>query len=324
MRAVFVYSLESGKATQITDGMSDARPPVFDTNGKYLYFAASTDVGLRVGGCDLSGTNHPVDPQRLCRRCCANDLPSPLAPESDEEKADEKKEGDAKAESAGKTDEKPDEKDAKADEKPDDKKPKKAPVVGADGPGGDRAAGAGDADPGAQLRRPAGGQDRDPLPAGGAGRGRWTRRSGAKFTLQKFDLSKRKTEKIAGRRRGRSGGGERREADGAARESSWVIAPTAAPPKPGEGALKLADMEVYVDPGPSGSRCTARCGASSETSSTTRTLHGLDLETPRSATTSRTWTSMRSRGDLNYLFEEMLGEHDLRPHVRLRRRLART
>ncbi len=43
--AVFVYSLEKGKSAQITDGMSDARNPVFDANGKYLYFTASIDSG---------------------------------------------------------------------------------------------------------------------------------------------------------------------------------------------------------------------------------------------------------------------------------------
>ncbi|HWA84001.1 MAG TPA: hypothetical protein VG820_11225, partial [Fimbriimonadaceae bacterium] len=41
---VFLYSLESGKATQITDGMSDAKSPIFDANGKYLYFLASTNT----------------------------------------------------------------------------------------------------------------------------------------------------------------------------------------------------------------------------------------------------------------------------------------
>ncbi|MGH9801946.1 MAG: S41 family peptidase, partial [Blastocatellia bacterium] len=40
--AVFVHSLETGKATQITDGLSDARYANFDKNGKYLYFTAST------------------------------------------------------------------------------------------------------------------------------------------------------------------------------------------------------------------------------------------------------------------------------------------
>ena len=43
--AVFVYSVESGRSTQITDGLSDARYPAFDKNGKYLYFTASTNAG---------------------------------------------------------------------------------------------------------------------------------------------------------------------------------------------------------------------------------------------------------------------------------------
>jgi tricorn protease len=45
LSAVFLYSLADGKSTQLTDGLSDARYPVFDADGKYLYFAASTDVG---------------------------------------------------------------------------------------------------------------------------------------------------------------------------------------------------------------------------------------------------------------------------------------
>ena len=42
--------IEQKKAFQVTDGMSDARYPVFDRNGKYLYFTASTDVGLSAVG----------------------------------------------------------------------------------------------------------------------------------------------------------------------------------------------------------------------------------------------------------------------------------
>ncbi len=60
MRAVFVYSLETGKESQITDGISDARYPVFDKGGKSLFFAVSTDVGLSAGWLDLSSFQHPV------------------------------------------------------------------------------------------------------------------------------------------------------------------------------------------------------------------------------------------------------------------------
>ena len=50
LRAVFVYSLDDHKITQITDGMSDGLYPGFDKNGKYLYFTASTNTGLSPAG----------------------------------------------------------------------------------------------------------------------------------------------------------------------------------------------------------------------------------------------------------------------------------
>src|SRR5262249_45466783 len=49
MCAVFVHSLESGKSSQVADGLSDARFPNFDKNGKYLYFTASTNAGPTTG-----------------------------------------------------------------------------------------------------------------------------------------------------------------------------------------------------------------------------------------------------------------------------------
>src|SRR5436190_21719727 len=66
--------------------MSDARSPCFDKNGKYLYFTASTDVGPTTGWLDMSSFNHPVT-RSVYVVVLNKDLPSPLAPESDEEKA---------------------------------------------------------------------------------------------------------------------------------------------------------------------------------------------------------------------------------------------
>ncbi len=89
-RAVFVYSLEERKATQVTDGMSDALYPNFDKNGKYLYFTASTNMGLATGWLDMTSIDRPVT-RAVYVAVLRKDLPSPLAPESDEEKAEEKK-----------------------------------------------------------------------------------------------------------------------------------------------------------------------------------------------------------------------------------------
>ena len=80
-----------------------------------------------------------------------------------------------------------------------------------------------------------------------------------------------------------------------------------APPKPGEGPLKLDAMEVYVEPEPCGSRSTTRPGASSVTSSTTRTIHGLDLDKAKKKYAPYL-DGIASREELTYLFEECLGE----------------
>ena len=89
MQAIFIYSLDTAKTTQVTDGMSDASAPVFDKSGKYLYFLASTDDGPTHGGIDLSILSHGNITSSVYLAVLRKDLPSPLAPESDEEGAAE-------------------------------------------------------------------------------------------------------------------------------------------------------------------------------------------------------------------------------------------
>jgi tricorn protease len=54
LRAVHVYSLESGQKSQISDGLSDARHAAFDKGGRHLFFTASTNQGLGTGWLDMS------------------------------------------------------------------------------------------------------------------------------------------------------------------------------------------------------------------------------------------------------------------------------
>ena len=85
MHAIFAYSLDQAKSLQLTDGLSDARFPAFDQKGQYLYFTASTDVGPTTGWLDLSSINRPIT-RSAYLMVLRKDQPSPLAPESDEEK----------------------------------------------------------------------------------------------------------------------------------------------------------------------------------------------------------------------------------------------
>jgi len=84
MGAVHLYSLAEAKSHQITDGMSDAANPVFDADGKYLYFTASTNSGQSLG-LDIQATSR-TSTSSIYLAVLDAALPSPFAPESDEEK----------------------------------------------------------------------------------------------------------------------------------------------------------------------------------------------------------------------------------------------
>ena len=49
IRAVFLYELATGESHQITDGLSDTTFARFSRDGKYLFFAASSNYGLNTG-----------------------------------------------------------------------------------------------------------------------------------------------------------------------------------------------------------------------------------------------------------------------------------
>jgi len=98
MRSVEVYSLEKGETHTVTDGMSDAQSPVFDRSGKYLYLLSSTDAGPQMDS-SMTGYSRAFT-SSVYAMVLKKDLPSPLAPESDEEKAPE---ADSKAGADGDT-----------------------------------------------------------------------------------------------------------------------------------------------------------------------------------------------------------------------------
>jgi tricorn protease len=123
LNAIFLYSLETHKSTQVTDGMSDATSPSFDPNGKYLYFLASTDDGPSKAGIDLSSLDR-AQTSAAYVVVLAKDGASPVPPESDDEKIKDAEKKDDKKDSDKKDAEKKDEaksgdkdKDAGKDEK---------------------------------------------------------------------------------------------------------------------------------------------------------------------------------------------------------------
>ena len=83
--AIFVSNVETGEAKQITDGLADAVWPAWDASGKYLWFLASTDFGLRSQWLDMTSYDHDENFGLYLAVLKKADA-SPLLPESDEDK----------------------------------------------------------------------------------------------------------------------------------------------------------------------------------------------------------------------------------------------
>ncbi len=84
-RAIFAYNVETGQKIQMTDGLADAKRPAWDASGKYLWFLASTNFGPTSGWLDMTSYDHPVT-SALYLTVLKKGEPSPLLPESDEER----------------------------------------------------------------------------------------------------------------------------------------------------------------------------------------------------------------------------------------------
>ncbi len=87
--ALWLYDARAGEARQVTAGMFNDTWPVFDREGKYLYFASQREISEPVYE-DLGTTWVYTDTDRLYVLPLRGSEPSPLAPKSDEEETEEK------------------------------------------------------------------------------------------------------------------------------------------------------------------------------------------------------------------------------------------
>ncbi len=289
MCAVFVYSVEAGKTTQITDGMSDARFANFDKNGKYIYFTASTNAGPTTGWLDMSAFPHQTT-RSVYVVVLKKGEASPLAPESDEEKVAEEKKDEAP--------------------KPPAKKEPVTVTIDFDRIGQRILAlpiparnyvGMGAAKPGIIFI------------AEGSGGGIL---GGGAVTIHKFDLEKKKFDKVQENVTAftLSANGEKMlvgQGFGPARR--YTIMPTMTPAKPGEGVVKIDEMEVYVDPKAEWRQMYNEAWRIQRDFFYDPGLHGLDYQGTKQKYVAYL-DSIAHREDLNYLFREMLGNMSVGHH----------
>jgi tricorn protease len=305
LRAVNVFSVKSGKVSQITDGLGDARHVVFDKSGKYLYFSASTDIGPTISFADLSGIAHQTS-RAVYAIVLRNDIPSPLAPESDEETV------------------KPEKK--KAAPTP---KPSATPAATASPAASPKPAAESKKKPAQKKNEPtridldeidqriislpqirAG--NYSSLSAGKAGilfltelpSGPPTPPFG--FTLHKFDLKTRKFEKVKSGLRSfdlSADGGMMLLRQG----PGWSLVSAVRPTPPGKGRVKTNEMQTYVDPRKEWKQMFNEIWRGERDFFYDPGTHGLDIEKAK-RTYGPYLNSVVHREDLNYLFREMLNQ----------------
>jgi tricorn protease len=316
MHAIFAYSLEQAKSLQLTDGLSDARFPAFDRKGQYLFFTASTDVGPTTGWLDLSSINRPVT-RSLYLMVLRKDQPSPLAPQSDEEKAtgeDSRPDADTSARSEDEIKQEPEDTEEKA--KAEDARAArlvKDVVVRIDAENiGQRI-----------LALPIPPGDYTKLVAGKAGtiflvESSERRRPDPQNTLWRFDLASRKLERLMEGVNGFTvsfNGRKMLYTKGRRENRKWYISSatanardegSTATRKP-ETPLALAKMEVRVDPKAEWKQEYNEVWRIERDFFYDPSLHGLDLPATKKHYEPYL-ENVGSRYDFSYLLAEMLGE----------------
>jgi len=271
LNAVFLYEVEKGKVTQVTDGIANCRFPVFDRGGDYLYFSASTNTGVSAAWLDLSSYSALNSTSSIYAIALRRDVPNPNQPESDEEGAAQTP-------------------------------PKEAPFT-IDLNGIDQRI--------VPLAMPA--RNYQSLLAGPEGSlfalevsPIATVVSQPQTMLWKFDLASRQPIPFA---RSVSGADITPRGDKMLliQGSSWSIVSTMAPPQPGQGALNLGELQAKIDPAKEWRQIYHEAWRIQRDYLYAPNFHGIDLKAMERRY-EPFLAGLRSRADLNYLFEDMLGE----------------
>ncbi|MBK6722039.1 MAG: PD40 domain-containing protein [Acidobacteria bacterium] len=290
LRSVFLYSLEKGQANQVTDGLGDARYIIFDKSGKYLFFTASTNLAQTISFADLTGVDRQTS-RSVYAIVLRNDAPSPLAPESDEEKVAPEKKPDVPAgdKPAG----------PPVAGTPPAKKEPEATRIDLDGI--DQRVVAIPAIPTRNFNNLYAGKAGtiyiSEIPQGATTPG---------LTIHKYDIDKRKLDEV------KAGVGNFIVSDNGEKMlfqqgPSWNLVSTTVPSRPGEGVVKTSDMEVFIDPRAEWKQMFNEIWRGERDFFYDPGTHGLDIEKAKKLYAPYL-DAVQHRDDLNYLFREMLNQ----------------
>jgi tricorn protease len=309
---VYLYSFADKKISAVTTDFTDSRNPVFDPEGKYLYFLSERDYNEVLGVYDFEFSNPKAT--RVYVVTLRADIPSPFAPQSDE--AQVKKPGEDQELKPGEAEKRTEGK--KEEEKKKGSAEKKEPFrIDLDGiqnrvvalPTPPESMGALGASKGYvfYITTPIFGLS-GPL-------------AGESFALHIFDLTKRKDSVLVNGARGYAlsfdgkkllyaappsggGGGE----DHPARTFGIVDAmPADSPKHVGEGALSLTGMEAEIDPRAEWKQMFYEVYRQERDYFYQKSMNGVNWEQERDKY-AQLLPYVADRYDLNYVIGEMIGE----------------
>ena len=288
LTTVYAHSIEQGKSFQVSDGMSDVRDPQFDKSGKYLYFFASTDAGpvkdwFAQSNADMRSTSG------IYLAVLQNDVPSPIAKESDEEKPSPEKPSGEKPSGEKPAGDKP------ADEKPATEKPPTKPFrIDFEG---------------LEYRivdLPVAQGNLSNLQVGTAGQIYYLRTTDAGTSLNRYDLNTRKNDTVlpsavdyvvsadAKKLLYRSG-------------QNWSIVPSNRAVQPAEGRMAIEGVEVRFDPTAEWKQIFHEAWRINRDYFYAKNMHGVDWPKQREKYAAFL-PHVASRADLNRLLQWMSSE----------------
>jgi tricorn protease len=284
--SIFLYSLKDGKIFQVTEGFTDDSEPIFDPEGKYLYFFSKRDFNATLGNFDPSFTYNQMT--RIYVVTLQKDTLSPFAPQSDEVELEKEKK-----------------KKEEGEKKEEEKKEKIKKEVQIDLEGiGDRVV-AVPIDPGNYygLRSAKGKIFYLSFPT-------WTLTGGSpepKGTLHLFDMEERKDHALLLPVDGYDISGDGEKIIYKSMRQFGIIDAKPGSPKIGDGALKLDGMQMKIDRREEWKQIFNEVWRRERDFFYAPNMHGVDWELMRKRY-GELLPYVAHRSDLTYILGEMIGE----------------
>lgn len=287
LSSIFLYSLDEKEIHRVTRDVTDDHEPVFDPEGKYLYFLSNRDFNPQMGHFEPTFTYNNMT--KIYVVTLQADSLSPFAPQSDEAESPEAKW----------------KKEKKEREEKEEKKPEMMEKIEIDIEGIQERVVAAPTDPGNfyGLRTSKGKMFYLSYPS----RTLTGRKPGPKGKLHVFDLKERKDKVLLSPVDGYDLSADGEKIIYKSEKQFGIMDAKSGTPKVGDGALKLDRMEMRLDRGEEWAQVFHEVWRRERDFFYAPNMHGTDWELMRSRY-GELLPHVAHRSDLNYILGELIGE----------------